>query len=115
LGLVTIRLISLAVSAKLTDGSLVVGTAASSSTISVGIDYPPGDYNSDGSVDAADYIAWRKKPADFGGALDGFTTWRSHFGEPNVGTSTGSQVPEPTTAVLFMTAATFVVRRPSRR
>jgi glucose/arabinose dehydrogenase len=53
-----------------------------------------GDFNSDGSVDAADYIVWRKTlgttgiPAYFGADGDGdttidqddYTVWRNHFG-----------------------------------
>jgi hypothetical protein len=36
-----------------------------------------GDYNGDGRVDAADYIAWRKN----GGAQQNYNTWRAHFGQ----------------------------------
>jgi hypothetical protein len=115
LGLVTVRLTSLEVRAKLTDGSFVSATAANSSTISLGIDDLAGDYNSDGSVDAADYVAWRKTPGDFGGAIDGYATWRSHFGEPHVGALAGSLAPEPTTMALFIAASLFVVRRPYPR
>ncbi len=38
---------------------------------------PPGDYNSNGVVDAADYVVWRKTD----GTLAGYNTWRAHFGE----------------------------------
>jgi hypothetical protein len=38
-----------------------------------------GDYNYSGVVDAADYVAWRKDPANFGGS-GGYATWRSQFG-----------------------------------
>jgi T5SS/PEP-CTERM-associated repeat protein len=37
----------------------------------------PGDYNHDGSVDAADYVVWRKT----GGSADDYNTWRAHFGQ----------------------------------
>jgi hypothetical protein len=36
----------------------------------------PGDYNHDGSVDAADYVVWRKSD----GTQDGYNTWRTNFG-----------------------------------
>jgi hypothetical protein len=39
-----------------------------------------GDYNGDGSVDAADYVVWRKNPAMFGGDPAGYNTWRTNFG-----------------------------------
>ena len=36
-----------------------------------------GDYNNNGTVDAADYVLWRKT----GGSQDDYETWRAHFGE----------------------------------
>ena len=67
----------------------------------------PGDFNSDGKVDAADYVVWRKS----NGSQSGYNTWRSHFGS-SVGSgaagyplgasvATLSAVPEPATIVLF--------------
>jgi hypothetical protein len=66
---------------------------------------PPGDVNGDGSVDAADYVAWRKTD----GIEQGYNTWRIHFGE----TAGGGGVPEPITLPLFMTAivTAFSARR----
>jgi hypothetical protein len=70
---------------------------------------PTGDYNGNHSVDAADYVAWRKSLGQTGLGLkaDGnlnnqidagdFAFWRSHFGQP-AGSGTGfevSSVPEP--------------------
>lgn len=60
----------------------------------------PGDFNHDGRVDAADYVAARKA---FGDASfpEQYAVWRAHFGESQgsgadgrLGTST---IPEPTT------------------
>ena len=34
------------------------------------------DYNQNGTVDAADYVVWRKND----GTPDGYNTWRTHFG-----------------------------------
>jgi hypothetical protein len=59
----------------------------------------PGDYNNDGNVDSADYVAWRKDPASFGGDPDGYNTWRTNFGTMAGG---GSGVPEPTSMVLLL-------------
>ena len=39
-----------------------------------------GDYNMDGSVDAADYVLWRRDPNSFGGDPDGYNNWRANFG-----------------------------------
>jgi autotransporter-associated beta strand protein len=44
----------------------------------------PADYNDDGTVDAADYVAWRKFPALFGGA-PGYDAWRTDFGSSGGG------------------------------
>jgi hypothetical protein len=80
----------------------------------------PGDYNNNGTVDAGDYVLWRKYqgsthflPNDPTGGTIGaaqFTTWRTHFGQPPGSGSgaTGSAstaVPEPVTLVLLMFAA----------
>jgi hypothetical protein len=89
---------------------------------------PPvtGDYNKNGSVDAADYTLWRKTygavgsnlPAD--GFPDGFIdeydydVWREAFGNHNGsgtgdGLSSAAAVPEPTAMVLVaMVAVAFI-------
>lgn len=73
-----------------------------------------GDYNGNGSVDAADYVVWRK-----GGTLQNevadpntisaadYTEWRARFGNPEVvGTSLdAAAVPEP--SMLLLALATF--------
>jgi hypothetical protein len=73
----------------------------------------PGDYNSDGVVDAADYVVWRKND----GTQAGYETWRTHFGATTVAAVSSAQsppVPEPTAAILFCVgsaAAWMVFRR----
>jgi hypothetical protein len=55
--------------ASFTDGSQGV-------FVSNSVAHVPGDFNSDGTVDAADYVVWRKndgKPA-------GYDAWRANFG-----------------------------------
>jgi autotransporter-associated beta strand protein len=55
-----------------------------------------GDFNRDGSVDAADYVVWSKN----GGTPEQFNTWRAHFGRAvGSGASVNSNVPEPVTFV----------------
>jgi hypothetical protein len=54
----------------------------------------PGDFNSDGQVDSADYVRWRK----IDGTPEGYNTWRTYFGTTSSGAGTGSNsvaVPEP--------------------
>ena len=82
----------------------------------------PGDYNADRKVDAADYVVWRKNvgtsnilPNDaIGGTIGAvqYDQWRTNFGQSAVsGSSVGvnTTVPEPTTAVLLILAATWLV------
>src|SRR3954470_8566421 len=72
----------------------------------------PGDYNADGSVDAADYSVWRDSrntsvtlPNDVTpGVVDDsdYTVWRSHFGAVLGGNGVApdlAAVPEPSTAL----------------
>jgi len=78
----------------------------------------PGDFNNDGVVDTADYVAWRKTD----GTPAGFTTWRENFGRTaGTGSATFNRdnlasAPEPATGLLLVSAAAAIitlVRRPS--
>jgi hypothetical protein len=74
-----------------------------------------GDYNDNGTVDAADYVLWRDTLNQMGSNLpaDGndnnmidqgdYDVWRAHFGQSDGARffQNGS-VPEPTTATLFL-------------
>jgi hypothetical protein len=79
----------------------------------------PGDFNANGVVDAADYVAWRNNvgsttalPNDSIGGTIGpaqFNEWRSHFGQTSgSGSGTiaadGAAVPEPTAPLLLIAA-----------
>jgi T5SS/PEP-CTERM-associated repeat protein len=65
----------------------------------------PGDFNNSGTVDAADYAAWRKglnttyTPSDY-------DVWRTHFGRTAAGTGSSlaasTSVPEPTSLTLTL-------------
>ena len=58
-----------------------------------------GDYNFDGTVDAADYVVWRKVD----GSQQGYDTWRANFGQSvGSGSVSNTTVPEPTTALLLI-------------
>ena len=84
----------------------------------------PGDYNNDGTVDAADYVVWRKNegttnalPNDPHGGTIGplqFDTWRAHFGQTaGSGALPNTTVPEPASALLIIFAAALLCgRRP---
>jgi hypothetical protein len=60
-----------------------------------------GDYNNDGIVDTADYVMWRKTDA---GNMQGYTDWRTHFGEGGTGSGGVGAVPEPTSVMLAVIA-----------
>jgi len=74
-----------------------------------------GDYNDNGTVDAADYVLWRaggplQNEGASPGVVDGadYTFWRSRFGATSGSGSGGSlqagAVPEPATVVLLLSA-----------
>jgi hypothetical protein len=67
--------------ASFTDGSQGV-------FVSNAVAHVPGDFNSDGTVDAADYVVWRK---GLGTTYDQnhYGVWRSHFGA-SLGSGSGS-------------------------
>jgi T5SS/PEP-CTERM-associated repeat protein len=61
----------------------------------------PGDFNDDGSVDAADFIMWRK--LDLGPAA--YNTWRTYFGTTlpiGSGGDARATIPEPATIMLIL-------------
>jgi hypothetical protein len=77
----------------------------------------PGDYNSDGVVDGADYITWRKTPNAYSGDPAGFTAWRSSFGNTAGGSGNSvdnTAVPEPTGLMILLGVVPFVSARRAR-
>jgi fibronectin-binding autotransporter adhesin len=90
----------------------------------------PGDFNSDGKVDAGDYVTWRKNNGtNHALANDGglgtpigtahYNLWRAHFGQPpGSGSSaigSASAVPEPATYVSICLAAVMMLATPRAR
>lgn len=65
-----------------------------------------GDHNGDGLVDAADYVAWRKLGID---GAQGYTDWKTNFGDSTPGAGNNSNVPEPG-AWIMITIGTIAVR-----
>jgi hypothetical protein len=65
-----------------------------------------GDFNNDGTVNAADYVVWRKGFSSGTYSEDDYTAWQQNFGAPAAGaaagaaTSSGVLAPEPTGATL---------------
>ena len=86
-----------------------------------------GDYNNNGTVDAADYIVWREAvgsstvlPNDLTPGVDAldYNEWRARFGQSIVsGGASGAvvgSVPEPTTIVALTASAIVVFCRAGR-
>jgi hypothetical protein len=88
---------------------------------------PNGDYNHDGTVNAADYVLWRKtltqaaSPAGSGadgnanGTIDSgdYDFWRARFGNtpPGSGALGSAVVPEPATLVLQLAFLSILLHR----
>jgi thiol-disulfide isomerase/thioredoxin len=61
-----------------------------------------GDYNHNGTVDAADYVVWRNGLDNMYTFAD-YAVWRAHFGQAaKLGASANAAVPEPATLTLLM-------------
>jgi hypothetical protein len=73
-----------------------------------------GDYNNDGTVNAADYVVWRKSNIN---GTAGYNTWRTNFGRTAAsGAGAGSlagaaAVPEPASWCLCAVCAIVVIHR----
>jgi hypothetical protein len=73
-----------------------------------------GDYNDDGTVDAADYVLWRnggplQNDPTVGVTPEDYTTWRTNFGRTGGSGSAvfAAAVPEPATLILLLLPATI--------
>lgn len=66
----------------------------------------PGDYNLDGSVDAADYTVWRDNTEGLFTAAD-YTVWVNNFGATAGASVPASAVPEPSTWLSALLAVSF--------
>jgi autotransporter-associated beta strand protein len=72
-----------------------------------------GDFNSDGVVDAADYVVWRAGLGTIYTQAD-FDTWRAHFGQTVVsgsGLAEREAVPEPSWVALLSSGLLVMVLR----
>jgi T5SS/PEP-CTERM-associated repeat protein len=87
--------------------SIIYGPSRLELAVEAPIPILPGDFNSDGIVDAADYVVWRNGLGTTY-ALSDYDVWRTHFGQTaggGAGAIVSAAVPEPTTLGLLMFAA----------
>jgi hypothetical protein len=69
-----------------------------------------GDYNDDGTVDAADYVVWRKTD----GTQAGYDAWTANFGQTaGRGSAASRAVPEPASALLALVPVVGLLKRRS--
>lgn len=84
-----------------------------------------GDYNRNGIVDAADYVAWRKSlgsttnlvaDGNRDGVVDAadYMFWRVNFGLPSASGLNFRQIPEPSAIAISSLAMMFVILRAGR-
>jgi hypothetical protein len=89
---------------------------------------PTGDYNRNGVVDAADYVAWRDtlgQNVSMGTGADGsgngsvdaadYDFWRARFGNMAPGIASGAAVAEPVTVALFLVGLSALLPPLARR
>jgi autotransporter-associated beta strand protein len=69
----------------LTANNVLNSAGAGVINVGNGAGAPAGDYNGNGTVDAADYALWRKNPGAYGGDPAGYNTWKSNFGSTGGG------------------------------
>ncbi|MFO0791328.1 MAG: hypothetical protein U0805_17855 [Pirellulales bacterium] len=98
----------------LADGVWDTSQLYTTGVISVAI---AGDFNFDGTVDAADYVRWR---ADPNRTDDQLNTWRAHFGQSIAQVSAtnsalGRPVPEPVGAISILAALSVMAASAAAR
>jgi hypothetical protein len=93
-----------------TEGMYSSITAEIYSLMSVATPPLVGDYNDNDTVDAADYVVWRKgvgvEPTQ-----ENYNLWRTHFGQTaGSGSLADVTVPEPASALLLIVGAVAIRR-----
>jgi hypothetical protein len=96
-------------------------------TFGPGIGGVPGDYNHNGTVDAADYVVWRDTLSQTGSGLaadgngdqlidaDDYAVWATNFGQTAGSTLTSGAIPEPTSRIMLIAGMALAGRMLFRR
>jgi hypothetical protein len=89
-----------------------ITTSLVNGSLSIGDLPPPGDYNQDGTINAADYVVWRK----YDGSQAGYDLWRTNFGRTAGAGAVGPGiVPEPASVFLLLMATVRIYAIRPRR
>jgi hypothetical protein len=70
---------------------------------------PDGDFNSDGTVDGADFLLWQRDPS-----VGSLADWKANYGVGAL-TASAATIPEPASGVLLLVAAIGILTRRSQR
>ena len=84
---------------------LASGDLAGYTLLTVGEASSPGlagDFNADGSVDGADFLAWQRGESPDPLGEDSLTAWKTNFGTSPPGAGISLAVPEPTAGALAL-------------
>lgn len=127
----TISMLGTSGSVNVANGQIVVNVSGSPQYIDLGPVPLWGDYNGDGTVDAADYTVWRNNLGNSGDELQNrspsstgpvssfdYAVWKGAYGESVNGSAGGSSsqaIPEPVSLALLLLAAILVDARSAFR
>jgi hypothetical protein len=67
-----------------------------------------GDFNADGTVNAADYVVWRNGLGTTFTQAD-YDVWRAHFGQTRGSGASHAAIPEPCTSALTLVAMALLL------
>jgi len=79
--------------------------------ITAAVDVISGDFDDDGDVDGADFLAWQRSD----GTAAGLTAWQNNYGSPTPLAASSAAVPEPAGfALVFGACSVLVLFRPTK-
>lgn len=78
----------------------------------LGLPMKPGDFNHDGVVDGADFLAWQRGGSPNPMSSADLTIWKNNFGAASVGAA--GAVPEPTAIAMLLTSVAALAASRSR-
>lgn len=87
-----------------------IGDLAGFTLLTVGTLPHPGDFNFDGDVDGADFLAWQRGSSPTPNSPEDLALWRANFGVDSATPGTAA-VPEPSTIALAGLVLTTLLRR----